>query len=526
MIIICSFSPAWANSPIAFSRQLNDGRLSIQAPRSYASADKRIFVDDNNGYGVKLRYGGLTVEANQAAFDPRQNIIELPAGFKGAFEGYSLEGAYFRINASTGNFSGRDMKFGYLSAYLHGDQFYYYGDKIAVDGITSAPFDYPLFSIDTGRLEIYPGYALAKNNRLKMFNLPIYYIPLYFNDQRRNYFELPFPALEAKQDIFHGNNAAVHSNYFIDPIFYGDIALHLSDIGGGGVELQQFIRASDHHQFELNYLSWQRSPAQAKLSYVFNAFNDPPRPDHLLSFREKSESISNISRIDSPGVIGYSYSQNEEVNRSLIDRYPDISVSGRLKGLLFDHSYTLAPIISYGRIKEKKIYPENAAPQDVNRDYQRKGIGLNGSYYLETPFIKPYINKALLSLNYQHASYDPGGIDRDRIAGSLTVRRPLLSLNGLYYQFILTKILLDHGQSPFFYEEYGLLKDNGALDIYLESDRLIGGGQFIYDFTNGVQYNEIYYVGVKVWGDSYAVIRHDRRMQFWEFAFMKKELAF
>jgi hypothetical protein len=133
----------------------------------------------------------------------------------------------------------------------------------------------------------------------------------------------------------------------------------------------------------------------------------------------------------------------------------------------------------------------------------------------------------LLTLNFQHANYDPGNGNRGRLASSLTIRRPLLNLNGLYYEIVLTKVLLNYGQSPFFYEEYGLLlQDNAAVDVYLQTDRLIGGGQLIYDLTNAAPYNEIYYFGIRALGDSYAVIRRDRRMQSWEFAVMKKDLAF
>jgi hypothetical protein len=525
LLLSLVMAPTRANAA-RFSRQLNDGVLVIQAPASYDEGGKRIFADKSGNYGVALTYAGLTIEANQASLDRQQNVIELSSGFQGSFEGYTLSGDYFRINPATRNFSGQGMKFGYLSAYLRAGQLQYNGDKIVVDNVNAAPFDFPVFGLWSGRLEISPGYLLARNNIFKVFFVPCYYIPLYFNDQRRSYFPLPFPAFEAKQDIYRGNSAAMHTNYFIDPRLFGDIALRLSNDDGYGAGVQQVVRLSDNHQLDLNYVSWQRSPAQLKLSYVFNYFRTPAPPDRALSFQEQSERIRKIAGLDPQLSLNCDYSQNEDFSRGRLDRSPQITVSSRLRGALADHVYTLLPSVSFGRIREKRIFPENAAPQDVNNDYQRRGLGLNWTYFLETPF-KPYVNRALVVLDYQHANYDPGNAYRDRLASSLTIRRPLLNINGLNYEFVLTKVLVNNGQSPFFFEEYGyLLQDNIALDVYLQTDYLIGGGQYIHDLTNGAPYNEIYYFGVKALGDSFAVIRRDRRMQLWEFAIMKKDLAF
>jgi hypothetical protein len=526
LLVLFILSPTWANAA-QFRRQLNDGVLLIKAPGSYDSDGERIFIDKTNGYGVIVTYGGLTVGANQAAYDLQQNTIKLSSGFKGSFEGYSLEGDYFRIKPATRNFSGQGLKFGYLSAYLRAGQLQFNGDKIVIDDVSAAPFDFPVFGLTAGQLEITPGYLLARHNILRVFFIPCYYIPLYFNDQRRSYFPLPFPAFEAAQDIYHGNSAAVHSNYFFNPKLYGDIALRLSQSDGYGAGIQQDVRLSDNHQLALKYVGWQKSPAQLKLSYVFNYFRAPSPPDHDLSFQEQSDRVRKIAGLESQLSLICDYSQNEDFSRGRIDRSPQVTVSSRLKGNLADHVYTLIPSASYGRIREKKIFPENAAPQDVNHDYERRGFGLNWTYFLETPYIKPYVNRALVILDYQHANYDPGNAYRDRLASSLTIRRPLLNIDGLNYELALTKVLVNYGQSPFFFEEYGLLlQDNTALDIYLQTDYLIGGGQFIYDLTNGAPYNEIYYCGVKALGDSFAVIRRDRRMQLWEFAIMKKDLAF
>jgi hypothetical protein len=526
LLLLFALAPTRAGA-VQFSRQLNDGVLLIKAPASYDSDGQKIFSDETNRYGVTLTYAGLTIETNRASLDRQQNTIEISFGFQGSFEGYTLSGDYFRINPATRNFSGQGMKFGYLSAYLRAGRLQYNGEEIVAEDVSAAPFDFPAFGLTAGRLEISPGYLLSRSNVLRFFFIPCYYIPLYFNDQRRSYFPLPFPAFEAAQDIYHGNSAAVHSNYFFTPNLYGDIALRLSQNDGYGAGFQQDVRLSDNHQLALNYVGWQKSPAQFKLSYVFNYFRTPPLPSRELSFQEQSERVRKIAGLESLLTLNADYSQNEDYSRGRIDRYPQLTLSSRLKGNLADHVYTLIPSVSYGRIREKRIFPENAAPQNVNNDYQRRAFGLNWTYFLETPYIKPYVNRALVVLDYQHANYDPGTAYRDRLASSLTIRRPLLNINGLNYEFVLTKVLVNYGQSPFFFEEYGyLLQDNVALDIYRQTNHLIGGGQFVYDLTNGAPYNEVYYFGVKALGDSFAVIRHDRRMQLWEFAIMKKDLAF
>jgi len=525
LLLLCWL--ASAGQAQVYRAQLKDGVLVIVAPRAYAAEGKKNFVDDSERFGVNLTYGGLTLEANQAALAWPQNVIELAGGFRGTYEGYTLTGRYFRINPATRNFSGEDMRLNYLTAHLNIEELDYNGEKIEADGVTAAPFDQPVFSASLGELDLYPGYMLARHDVFKVFFVPVYYIPLYFNDMRRSYFQLPVPALEIKQDIYHGNMAAIHTNYFFEPRFFGDLSLRQSEIDGTGLGVQQVVRLSDNHQLNFSYVGWQKSSPQTKISYVFNYFRDPAQPSRRLTFLEQMDAVQKIARSEPAWTFSADYSQNEDYNRARIDRLPELYADARLKGRLFDHTYTLTPYYSYGKINEKRIWPENAAPQDVAHNDLRKGIGCGGTYFLDTPYIKPYVNRALLSLNFLHNDYDLSGAHRNRLASSLTIRRPFLGLSALNYELVLTKVLHNSGQSPFFYEEYGWqLLDNAALDLYLQTDRLIGGGQFIYDLTNSVAYNEIYYAGVKVLGDSYAVVRHDRRMQSWEFAFMRKEQAF
>jgi len=90
---------------------------------------------------------------------------------------------------------------------------------------------------------------------------------------------------------------------------------------------------------------------------------------------------------------------------------------------------------------------------------------------------------------------------------------------GLYYGATLTKVLLDYGVSPFYFEEYGRLKDSAVIDLYHQSRYFIAGNEVTYDFTAWAPYNEVYYLGLRLNGN-YAVLRFDRRQETWEFAFM------
>lgn len=525
LIIFFISLPAQGKEYVVFRKEINNVFLTVTGPKSYIEHNKKIFVDEKKAFRVELDYGELKVKANRVAYDTRQDVVELADGFKGSLEQYQIEGDYFRINPRTGNYAGYDLKFGYLVAYFYGKEFQFYGDKISVDKISASPLYYPVFSLSTDKLEIYPGYSLAHQNVLKLLNVPFYYIPLYLEDRRRKYFELPFPALEVESDIFHGKHGSVHSHYFINSALFGDVSLQLSDVDGGGVQIQQLIRLSDHQQIEFGLLGWQRAPLQANFSYVLHLFDNPRRPEKILTFREQQQLEEEISDLQPRLAFRSDYTVNEEIKRSIVDRYPDVSVTVPMPGRLYDHAYTLTPSIYYGKIKEKKIFPENGNPQDVNRDYNRSKGTLNFTYYLETPHLKPFIKKALLAMDYEHSVYYPGNTDRGRVSGSLTVRRPILSTLGLFYEATLTKLLLDYGQSPFYFEEYGRLKDSGTLDLYLQAPFLIAGNQLIYDFTNWQLFNEIYYLGVKS-GSNYAVIQYDRRFQSWKFAFMTKETAF
>jgi len=508
-----------------FRKRINNTVLVIKAPGSYVWKGKRIFVDKKKEFGVEIEYGELKAQANQAAYDLQQEVIELSEGFRGSLEDYWVEGNYFRINPRTGHYAGYDLKFGYLVASFYGKEFQFYGDKIQVEKISASPLYFPVFRLYTEKLEIYPGYSLARQNTLKLFAIPFYYIPLYVDDERRSYFDLPFPAPEVQSDIFHGTHGALHSNYFISPSLYGDVSLRYSEEDGGGAHIQQLVRLSDHHQVELEVLGWEKAPAQAKFSYIFHFFDNPRRPGQELSFRKQQMLEEEIAKIPPRLTFQCDYTANEEIKRSIVDRYPDVSVSVPMRGILYDHTYAFIPSVHYGNIKEKKIYPEDSPPADVDRDYRRMKGDINFTYYVETPYLSPFINKVLLETNYEHSVYEPGSADRGRVEGSVIARRPILKALGLYYELVLTKNVLDYGQSPFFFEEYGRLKDNGTLDLYLQLPFLVAGNQLIYDFEGMQLYNEIYYAGIKS-GDNYAVVQYDRRMESWEFAFMRKEPAF
>ena len=512
--------PAWGQKGRVFRKRLNNLDLTIKAPASFVWKGKRIFVDKSKKYGVELEYGGVKVTANRAAYDLNKQVIELSDGFKGEFEQYRIEGDYFRINPRTGNYAGYDVRFGYLTAYLQAGEFSSHKNTITVQNMTMSPFHHALIGLDTARLEIYPGYRIARGNTLRLFRLPLYYIPLYFEEGRRAYFDLPFPAFEAKKDVFKGNRGSIHTHYVISPTLYGDLSLHVSDTGGGGLQVQQIGRLNDHHQVELKVLGWERDPAQASAAYEFQLFGNPRRPGQKLTFKEEHELETRIAGIIPWVIFHADYTANEQVKRSVIDRYPDLSLTGKMNGLLYDHTYTFSPSIHQGRIKEKRIFLEGAAaPQDVNRDYERVKGNLNFSYYLETPMMRPFVKKMLMELNYEHSEYTPGSSTRGRVAGAFTVRRPIWEFLGLYYGATLTKILLDYGVSPFYFEEYGRLKDSGVLDLYLQTDLFIAGNEVTYDFTAWAPYNEIYYLGLRLNGN-YAVLRFDRRQETWEFAFM------
>ncbi len=520
LIIFCC--PAKAAS---FSKKVGSETLKITAPKTFQWKGQTVFADKSKQLKVIVDYGDLKVRTNRVTYDPGKGMIELSEGFRGKMDQYQLEGDYFRVNTRTGNYSGYDLKFGYLGAYFYGKEFTFHGDRISVDQIAVSPTEYPIIRLNANLLEFYPGYMLVSRSTLKLLELPIYFIPLYVDDSRRTYFDLPFPAPEFKSDVFHGLQSAVHTHYFLNPSLYGDISLRHSEISGFGAGLMQFVRLSDYHQLQLGVLNWAKSDMQANAAYELQFFGNPRKPDQQLPFQKQQLLEEEVAAIEPWAVLHSDYAVNEEIKRSIVDLYPDSSLTIYLKGLLFKHTYTLTPALHYGRIKEKRIYPEGAPMQDVNRDYTRIMTDLNFTYYYPTPRLDPFINKVLLGLGYEHSVYDPGNTSRSRVAAILTVRRPILKNLGLYYEGILTKTLVDSGTSPFYFENYGRLMDSGTLDIYLQLAFLIAGNQLVYDFTNMQGYNEIYYLGVKA-GTNYATLQYDRRMDSWQLAIISKETPF
>ena len=525
LILLLALAPAWGESNVVFKKSINQQLLTIKAPAAYLSGGKKIFVDKSGSFKVYITYGELKIRANKAAYDYKNMVVELFDGFNGEYGQYKISGDYFRVNPRTGQYVGRGLNFGYLFATLHGEECEFYGDHILIQKISTSPLQYPIFNLNINRLEVYPGYSLASGSTLRFFRVPFYYIPLYIEDSRRSYFDLNFPAFEVKKDIFHSTHGAVHSHYFLNPRFFGDISLKSSSQDGGGIGIKQIVRLNDYHQMQLKYTFWEKAAAQTKFSYIFNYFDDPRKNNAGLSFRERQQMEEAVAGVPPNIILKGDYSENEEIKRSIVDRRPDLELTGIIYGTISDHQYTLTPSIFYGKIREKKIFPENQLPQDVNRNYGRIKGALDFVYYLETPRLSPFINKVLWSIDYEHSIYDPGDANRGLLTTSMTARRPVSKGLGIYYEAILTKTLLNYGQSPFFFEEYGRLVDSATFDLYLQLDTLIAGNQYIYDITNFQPYNEIYYFGIKA-GNNYATLQFDRREESWGFEFSRKESAF
>lgn len=525
LIVLLALVPAWGKSNVVFKKNINQKLLTIKAPAAYLSGNKKIFIDKSKSFKVYITYGELKIRANKAAYDYKKMIVELFDGFNGEFDSYKVAGEYFRINPRTGHYVGRKLKFGYLFASLQGEEYQFYGDYILIKDISSSPLHYPIFNLHTNKLEVHPGYSLAYGNALRFFAIPFYYIPLYMEDGRRSYFDLPFPAFEVKSDIFHDAQAAVHTHYFFNPKLFGDLSFRNSGQDGVGLQAQQIFRMNEHHQMMLDYLWWDKADPQLKYSYIYQLFDDPKGMDRQSSFLKKQKMAEKVAAIEPKLEFRGDYTQNEEVNRSIIDRYPDLSLTGTIRGIINDHKYTLTPTLYYGKIKESRTFPEDQAPQDVNRDYERLRGDLGFNYYLETPHFQPVINRMIWEVDFEHSVYTPGSGSRGRLSTSLTARRPIIKRLGLFFETKLTKMLIDYGQSPFFFEEYGRLMDSITLDLYLQQQAFIAGNELIYDITNMESYNEIFYAGIKA-GHNYAVIQFNRRLKSWEFAFMRKESAF
>lgn len=526
LIVLLALVPAWGKSNVVFKKNINQKLLTIKAPAARLSGNKKIFIDKSKSFKVYITYGGLKIRANKAAYDYKKMVVELFDGFNGEFDSYKVAGEYFRINPRTGHYVGRKLKFGYLFASLQGEEYQFYGDYILIKDISSSPLHYPIFNLHINKLEAHPGYSLAYGNTLRFFSVPFYFIPLYIEDSRRNYFDLAFPAFEIKSDIFHDSQLAVHTHYFFNAGIFGDLSIRRSELDGYGLQVQQILRLNDNNQMQLKALGWERSPAQTKFSYIVQLF-DNPREEGAKdwTFLKRQRMEEKVALVEPKLILRADYSQNEEIQRSIVDRYPDLSLTGFINGIIYEHKYMLTPAIHFGKIKETRIYPEDQAPQDVNRDYERIRGDLGFNYYLETPHFRPVINRMIWEVDFEHSVYTPGSSSRGRLSTSLTARRPIIKRLGLFFETKLTKMLIDYGQSPFFFEEYGRLMDSITLDLYLQQQALIAGNELIYDITNMEAYNEIFYAGIKA-GRNYAVVQFNRRLKSWEFAFMRKESAF
>ncbi|MEE8638235.1 MAG: hypothetical protein V3T21_04220 [Candidatus Margulisiibacteriota bacterium] len=520
-LIIASFS-ACAYAKV-YRTKIDSNSLVIKAPKYFYSGPHEItFIDPKQEHGVKLIYKPFEVQANRIVYDTRRSVIELSKGFKGSFGDFHLEGSYFRFNPKTQNYVGEDLKLGYLMAALYGKKFQFYGKRILINDISASPL-YPLINLYSQRVEIYPGYTLAYGNNLNLFRIiPFYYVPLYVEDGRRNSFELIIAAPEIKSNTFHGLYGFYNTNFFFNPVLYGTLSLGLSEKDGWGGRVQNLVRLNDHHQFQLQFAGWADNKRLQQLhSYEFNFFSNP-RPKRRLTFQKQQKLEEEIKNIPGNPILRVDYTQNEEIQRSIIDRYPDVTLRGSIKSIIRDHTLSIDPSITYGKILEKGYYPEDSESlTEVNIDSKRLRYDLNVAYFLEMPYVK----KSLLAMDYEHSEYEPQNSNRGRVSSSLTFRRPISKLIGLFYNLTLTKVLLDYGQSPFEFERYGRLGDSGYLDLYLQLQLLILGYELVYDFSSWQPFNNIYYAGIR-YMDRYAVIKYDTREKWWEFQFMVKAEMF
>jgi hypothetical protein len=526
LILLVSQLSVSAKINVVFKKNINNKLLTIKSEKAYMSGSKKIFLDKSKQFKVYVTYGDLKIRANKASFDFSKKVIELYAGFNGEFEQYKVSGEYFRINPKTGYYVGRKLKLAYLFASLHGEEFQFYGDYILIQDISTNPLQYPIFNLHINKLEAHPGYSLAYGNTLRFFNIPFYFIPLYIEDGRRSYFDLAFPAFEIKSDIFHDSQVALHTHYFFNAKIFGDLSIRKSELDGYGLQVQQILRLNDNNQMQLKVLGWEKSAMQTKFSYVIQLFDNPrEKATSDWNFLKRQRMEEKVATVEPKLVLRTDYSQNEEIQRSIVNRTPDISLAGVLRGILYDHKYTLIPAFHYGKLSETRIYPEDQAPQDVNREYDRVKGELGFNYYLETPHFKPVINRLLWEVDFEHSVYDPGNTSVGRLSTAFTARRPIFKKFGLFFETTLTKMLIDYGTSPFYFEQYGRLMDSATFDIYLQRQSLIAGNRLIYDITHMEAYNELFYFGLKT-GRNYAIVQFNRRLKSWEFAFMIKESAF
>ena len=527
LLTLLSFLVIASSSPCAYAKiyrtKIDSNLLVIDAPKYYYSGPHEItFIDPNEEYQVKLIYKPFEVQANQTVYDTQKSVFELSKGFKSSFENFYVEGDYFRFNPKTQNFAGENLKFGYLTASLHGKKFEFYGERILINEVNASPL-YPVINLYSHKVEIYPGYYLAHGDNLNLFGaIPFYYVPLYVEDGRRNSFDLIIAGPEIRSNVFHGLYGFYNTNYFFDPALYGTFSLGHSDKDGWGGRIQQLIRLNDHHQAQLQVTKWAKNERLQQLhSYEFQIFENP-RPKRRLAFQKQQELEEEIKNIPANPIFHVDYTRNEEIQRSIVDRYPDASLRTSMTTIYRDHTLTINPSLTYGKILEQGYYPEGSETlTEVNTESNRMRADLNVTYFLEMPYVK----KSLLAMDYEHSEYRPQDTNRGRISSSLTFRRPISKLLGLYYNLTLTKVLLDYGSSPFEFERYGRLGDSGYLDLYLQLLSLILGYELIYDFSGWQPFNNIYYAGIR-YMDRYAVVKYDTREEWWEFQFMVKAEMF
>jgi hypothetical protein len=328
-----------------YQKQVSGKTLKITSPASYRRGSS-VYFNSTAKRPVVLTYGKTKITAQEASIQETKNKIYLKGGFYSQYLDNEIIGSTVMYNPLNNFFEAQKVTVKTKKSISSAESFSYYGEKIS---LKNATFGVSLIKLDLDfeQLDLYPGWIVAHNARLRLFGYPFFYVPVIVDDKRRNAFKLPDPLPEFGRDTFRGDYWRWNNHYYINEYLYGNFQFGRSKEKGAGYGGQQIVRFSDYDQFTYINQNWQYDRPQEVFSFE-HSFLELPRPNgqKKFTFNELLRYNEEVSELPA-NRINFTKSRFEEINESIIHRNNEIMYEGRFtlpwqELTLYTHDYSTA----------------------------------------------------------------------------------------------------------------------------------------------------------------------------------------